>query len=389
MTLVHPTMTRPTPLRESVGSGSLSPSKLRVLHAITPSRMAGAETFLARLLKNASAGTIGHQCLINRDSPAIDEMRAAGVDFEQAGIGGKANLLAVSRLAKAARAAGASLINSHLSTASWWCCWLERLGGLPTIGHVHGFTSAHWHRGQSHLVTCSNAVKRDLVQKGFDANHITALHIPVEPADVLPTRSRREVRQEFGVDENTPIVGTFAHLSVKKGYRELILAAQRVLKEMPTAQFWCFGDGLLRDELTLQAQEFGIADRFRLMGFRRDVPDMMRAVDVMALPSHCEPFGLVYVEAGLCDRPVVACQAGGVPEVIEHGESGLLVPPKSPAELAEAILQLLGDRTRAEAMGRRGNEICHSRCNWPKYVAELSQVYERVLDERAMGNRAA
>jgi len=340
--------------------------------------MAGAEMFLARLMRNATDGDVEHRCVVNSGSPALDELRAAGIDFESAGIGGKVNVMAIARLARAARESGASLIDSHLSSASWWCGWLERMGGLPTIGHVHGFTSARWHRGQTHLVTCSEAVKQDLVNKGFGDNRVTALPIPVAPTDVKRTRSTREIREELGVDEQTPIVGTFAHLSIKKGYRELVIAAARVLNEMPTAQFWCCGDGPLREEIEQTAAELGIADRFRLLGFRRDAADVMRAVDVMALPSHREPFGLVYVEAGLCERPVVACQAGGAPEIIEHGESGLLVPPQSPPELAEAILELLNDRTRGEAMGRAGYDICTSRFTWPKYVAELNAVYERV-----------
>ncbi len=377
MPTTHPVRLRST---NRLGRSHVSDrvASLRVLHAITPSRMAGAETFLARLLKHAKGSPIEHRCVVSRDSPALDELRAAGVDFQPAGIGGKVNVMAVARLARAAREAGASVIDSHLSSASWWCGWLERMGGLPTVGHVHGFTSARWHRGQTHLVTCSEAVKQDLIDKGFDAGRITPLHLPVEPADVEQTRSRSAVRRAFGVDEQTPIVGTFAHLSIKKGYRELVLAAEQVLRAMPQARFWCFGDGLLRDELTQKAAELGIADRFRLMGFRRDVADMMRAVDVMALPSHREPFGLVYVEAGLCERPVIACQAGGAPEIIKHGESGLLVPPKSPNELASAILELLGDRTRAEAMGRHGNEICRSRFNWPRYIERISNVYEKL-----------
>lgn len=222
-------------------------------------------------------------------------------------------------------------------------------------------------------------MKQDLIDKGFQPDRITPLHLPVEPADVAPTQSRAAVRAELGVSETTPVVGTFAHLSEKKGYRELVVAAKQVLQEMPTAQFWCFGDGVLRDEITQQASELGIADRFRLLGFRRDVPNLMRAVDVMALPSHREPFGLVYVEAGLCERPVIACRAGGAPEIVEHGESGLLVPPKSPPELAAAILEILGDRTLAETMGRRGNEICRTRFNWPTYIERISEVYEHVV----------
>lgn len=352
--------------------------QLRVLHAITPSRMAGAEMFLARLLKNAAGGEVEHRCVVNSTSPALDELTAAGVDFQPAGIGGKINVMAIARLARAARNAGASLIDSHLSSASWWCGWLERLGGLPTLGHVHGFTSARWHRGQTHLVTCSEAVRQDLLDKGFEPDRVTAITLPVEPADVVATRTRREIRDELGVDDTTPVVGTFAHLSIKKGYRELVVAAEQVLREMPTAQFWCCGDGVLREELTQTATELGIVERFRLLGFRRDVADVMRAVDVMALPSHREPFGLVYVEAGLCERPVVACRAGGAPEIIEHNESGLLVPPQSPHDLARAILELLNNPTRAAAMGRTGHQICTSRFTWPRYIAELNTVYERV-----------
>jgi len=341
--------------------------------------MAGAEMFLARLLKHAKGGPIEHRCIVNSGSPALEEMRAAGIDLEPAGIGGKVNVMAIARLAKAARDAGASIIDSHLSSASWWCGWLERFGGPPTVGHVHGFTSARWHRGQSHLVTCSESVKRDLMEKGFDPHRVSAIPLPVDPTDMVFTRSRAEVRKEFGVEEGTPIVGTFAHLSVKKGYRELIVAAEQVLREMPTAQFWCFGNGILREELEAEAAKLGIADRFRLIGFRRDVADMMRAVDVMALPSHREPFGLVYLEAALCERPVIACQAGGAPEIVEQGETGLLVPPKSPPELATAILQLLGDPSRAEQMGRRGRESCLDRFTWPKYLQQLGQVYESVV----------
>ena len=353
---------------------------LRVLHAITPSRMAGAETFLTRLLLHSAGGAVTHRCIVSRGSKVIDEMRAKGVEVEGLGIRGKANLLAPIRLAAAARRMRASLINSHLSSASWWCSWLERFGGPPTLGHVHGFTSRRWHVGQSHLVACSEAVKRDLVKKGIDAERITVLHLPVEENDLIQSCSRQEIRRELGVDEQTLVVGTFAHLSIKKGYLELVEAAARVLRELPAVQFWCFGEGVLREQLTTRAAELGIGDRFRLLGYRRDVPNLMRAVDVMALPSHREPFGLVYVEAGLCRRPVIACNAGGAPEIVEHGETGLLIPSRQPNSLAEALLELLGDRDKARLMGERGYELCRERFGWERYLTGLNQVYHQVAN---------
>ena len=360
----------------------------RVLHVITPSRMAGAETFLARLMRRSDPTQVAQHCISSRSGATV-EMRIAGMTFETLGISGKLNLLAMSRIRQAAHDFHADVLHSHLSTASWWCGWLERLGGPPSIGHVHGFTSSFWHGQQSHLVACSQAVKADLVQKGIRADRITVNHYPVDPNDQRRTRMPADVRAEFGVDATTPIVGTFAHLSVKKGYRELVRAAELVLNHVPNAQFWCFGEGPLRGELDEQIAAAGIADRVRLLGFRRDVPDLMRAVDVMCLPSHREPFGLVFVEAALAEKPVIACEAGGTPEIVEHGETGLLVRPQNVPDLTQAILTLLDNRDHAAAMGRRARELALDRFTWPKYLARLREVYDHVLGREAIATIAA
>jgi glycosyltransferase involved in cell wall biosynthesis len=131
------------------------------------------------------------------------------------------------------------------------------------------------------------------------------------------------------------------------------------------------------------------------LGFRRDVPDLMRAVDVMCLPSHREPFGLVYVEAALAEKPVIACNAGGAPEIIMQGETGLLVPPPAAekptnvAALAEAILKLIDNRDRARDMGCRGRELALERFTWPRYLDGLNALYAQVLDRDVFSLRKA
>lgn len=351
----------------------------RVLHVITPSRMAGAETFLGRLLRRSSPDQLVNHC-VSSHSNANAEMLAANMPFERLRIGGKGNLLAVHRLRNAARRFSADILHSHLSSASWWCGWLETLGGPPSVGHVHGFTSALWHRRQSHLIACSAAVKQDLIQKGIGGDRITVLHYPADASDLSPTRSPADVRAEFGAGDATPVIGAFAHLSPKKGYRELVHAAFYLLQTMPTAQFWCFGEGPLRNELEQTARELRIADRFKLRGFRRDVADLMRAIDVMCLPSHREPFGLVYVEAALAEKPVIACDAGGAPEIIVHGETGLLVPspPDNVMPLADAIFTILDNRDRSADMGRRAREHALDRFRWSDYLARLADLYDRL-----------
>jgi glycosyltransferase involved in cell wall biosynthesis len=352
--------------------------------------MAGAETFLARLLRRAHGGTVTHRCISSR-SAANAELRAAGVEFETLGIGGKVNLLAIPRMLQAFRAQRAHLLHSHLSTASWWCGWMEQFGGPRSIGHVHGFTSAIWHRRQSHLIACSNAVKHDMIAKGIAAHQLSVMHYPVDPEDITPTRSRAAVRSELGAAADTSIVGTFAHLSPKKGHRELVRAAAIVLRRVPTVQFWCFGEGPLRMELEQSARELGIADHFKLFGFRRDVSDLMRAIDIMCLPSRREPFGLVYVEAALAEKPVIGCNAGGAPEIILPNETGLLIaapkgrltdqPGSNVEDLAEAILTLLDNPGHAAEMGRRARQMALDRFNWAQYLTRLSELYDRVLGQ--------
>jgi glycosyltransferase involved in cell wall biosynthesis len=107
----------------------------------------------------------------------------------------------------------------------------------------------------------------------------------------------------------------------------------------------------------------------------------MNAIDVLALPSHREPCALVYVEAALLAKPIVACRAGGAPESIAEGETGLLVPPRDSAALAEAVLTLLDNRLAARRFGLAGQERARQLFNWPRYIATLEGVYDRVLGE--------
>jgi glycosyltransferase involved in cell wall biosynthesis len=313
----------------------------------------------------------------------VTELRRLGLKFDALKIQGKVNVGALAVLARAARQHGAELIQSTLSTASWWCGWLDWLGGPPTIGHVQGFTSAMWHRRQAHLLAVSNAVKDDLVRQGIEPGRITVLYNALAPEEFLPARDALAVRHELGAESGTPVVGTFAHLSKKKGHRELIEAIPVVLRELPTAQFWFVGQGKLLPELQAIARRHGILANVRFLGYRRDVADLMHAIDVMALPSHREPCALVYVEAALARKPIVACRAGGAPESIADGETGLLVPVRDSAAIAQAVLTLLTNRRQAALMGQAGRERARELFGWDRFVDTLERVYEQVLDERA------
>jgi glycosyltransferase involved in cell wall biosynthesis len=309
-------------------------------------------------------------------------MHRLGIDARPLPIGGKLNAMAIQLLAQQARKTRADVIQSTLSTASWWCGWLERLSGMQTIGHVQGFTSARWHKHQSHLLAVSQAVKDDLVAQGLADEKITVLYNALSPGEFVARRNPRDVRDEFGATDETPVVGTIAHLSEKKGHRDLFAAMPIVCREFPQTQFWIVGQGPLRDELETTARTNGTINNVRFLGFRRDMADVMNAIDVMALPSHREPCALVYIEAALMEKPILACRAGGAPESIADGETGVLVPVRDSQAIADALCQLLDNRHHSRAMGRAGRERARDLFGWPRFIRTLEGVYDRVLDER-------
>ena len=359
----------------------------RVLQVITPSRMSGAEMQLVRMTPHMIARGHDVATIIKRNSSTIAEMCRLGLEVQPQRISGKLSAYALPVLARAAHNHRAEIIQSTLSTASWWSGWLERFGGPPSIGHVQGFTSALWHRHQTHLLAVSNAVKQHLVNQGIPSERFTVLHNAMSPDDFYATRDPLIVRTEHGAEADTPVVGTFANLSEKKGHFDLFAAMPAVLRELPKAQFWIVGQGKLWRELHDIAEKTGVMNNVRFLGFRRDVANLMNAIDVIALPSRREPCTLVYVEAALSRKPCIACRSGCAPESIDDGQTGLLVPTHDSTAIAESLLSLLTNRDRSIRMGQAAYERAVGKFSWDRFIYTLEQVYERVLDESAANRK--
>jgi glycosyltransferase involved in cell wall biosynthesis len=230
-------------------------------------------------------------------------------------------------------------------------------------------------------------VKRHLVNQGIDPERFTVLHNAISPDDFFATRDPLLVRAELGADADTPVVGTFAHLSRKKGYLNLFEAMPTVLRHLPKTQFWIVGEGNLWEELHQIAEQTGVMSNVRFLGFRRDVANLMNAIDVMALPSKREPCALVYVEAALSRKPSIGCRSGGAPESIAEGETGLLVPVGDGPAIAESLLTLLTNRDHAARMGRAAYDRAVGVFGWDRFIHTLERVYERVLDEHPANRR--
>ncbi len=184
------------------------------------------------------------------------------------------------------------------------------------------------------------------------------------------------LREEYGLPPEGPMVGVVARLEAEKGHPTLLDAWPRVLERFSNATLLVIGEGSRESALKEQAAELGISGSVIFTGRRDDVPAVTKSLDVAVLPSYREAQGLTILEAMALSRPVVASNVGGIPEMIEDGKTGLLVPPHDPSALADAIVRLLVDHPLADTLGRAGHALVHDRFCVELMVRAVESIYD-------------
>lgn len=246
-----------------------------------------------------------------------------------------------------------------------------RLTRTPVLCHIHDMTRAwflpryvrYLNRSQR-IIADSNATAEHCIQAGMDPRKLSVIYECVETEKYFKVGKpeRHKVRLELGIGEDKLAIGLVGHVLRYKGHEEFVRAAAVVAAQCPEAKFIIVGDDRMSDEpnfmpyLKTLAHELGISDRLLFIGFRSDVPDIMAAMDLVVVPSWKEPFGRVVVEALATSRPVVGTNVGGIPEIVQHENTGLLVPPRDVEQLAGAITRLARDAELRALMGCRGPE---------------------------------
>jgi glycosyltransferase involved in cell wall biosynthesis len=203
-------------------------------------------------------------------------------------------------------------------------------------------------------------------------------------------------RREFGLSDDAPTAGMVAHMYPNgltglpnvavKGHEVFLDAASLILERMPGAHLFVVGDelagtGSYRRALEARAAALGLNGRLHFTGYRADVAQVLAGLDVVVSPSIQESACYTMVEALLMERGVVASDVGGLPDTVQHGETGLLVPPAEPLALASAVTRLLADPGRRREMGRLGRARCLRRFDVNATVAQLDGLYRNALGE--------
>lgn len=315
---------------------------------------------------------IPKQGLIDRNAVRIlcRLLRDGGADIIHAH-NGRTALIAALAVTLARR--GRCIMTQHFlepnhATLSGPRAWLPRAAHRWVVGRMF------------RILAISQSVRQGMLARGEAPD----AKVVVVPNGITPPLAdgHTTIRTELGIDADVPLVACVARLEHEKDIASLVQAMAEVTREMPRACCIIAGNGAQRDALHAQIKQLGLEQSVLLLGFRQDAPNVIAAADLFVLPSLAEPFGLVILEAMALGKAVIATKAGGPLEIVVPGQTGLLAPPAAPYELAQAILTLLRDPARREAMGEQGRARYVQQFTAARMAQQTLAVYRQAAGRR-------
>ena len=244
--------------------------------------------------------------------------------------------------------------------------------------HLNGNSFSRWkHRQVDFFIAASEAIRKMLVADGVPSERAVTVHEGIDLEHVLAAPPVN-VHQAFWLPHQAPVVGNVAALVPHKGHRHLIEAAHLVVREMPDTRFLILGEGELREQLERQIRDYHLEKHVPLPGFRTDVIGCIKGFDLFVMSSVTEGLGTSLLDAMACSRASVATRAGGIPELVQAGRTGVLVEPRDHAAMAREIVRLLKDDGLRRQMGEAARTRVAERFTVERMIAETAAVYERV-----------
>jgi len=319
------------------------------------------------------------------ESPLLTEAPAAGVPAVAVRMRGPLDIPALAALRRLMRERAVGLVHTHSSVDSWLGGLAAKSLRLPVVRSRHVSIRilrrrALVYRLADRIITSGEAVRAIVVGAGIAPARVVSIPPGVDIARFHPRVSGKAVREELGIPAGAPVVGLVANIRGSKGHNVFLEAAGEILGRSPDARFLIVGDGVGFAEVRERVHAMGLEPAVTMMGFRRDIPEVMAALDVLVLPSiRSEATSQVIPQALAVGTPVVASTVGGNPELIRDGETGRLVAPGDGRALARAVLSLLADPERARALARAGQAAALARYSIDASMARTTDVYRALV----------
>ena len=377
------------PCLEPLATPAVAGGRVRVVEILATGTNGGAQEHLFSLLSRLDRSRYDASVIALSGGSAVRKLQRAG--FQVTVVEEPDDAIATGVLATILADVNPDVIHSHMYRA-------ELVGtraaiALGAAGHRRPYivSTVHSSRIRSEedrrvlqiltpqidqLIAVSRAIETKIRDEGRAGAPVRLIYNGVDLARYDETLPCCTFREQYGIEPDAVVVGVVARLEPEKGHPTLLESWPAVLRAVPNAVLLIVGEGSRHAELEQLAASLRIAHRVVFTGRRDDVPEVTAALDVAVLPSYREAQGLSILEAMALSRPVVASRVGGIPEVIEDGVSGLLVPPHDPEALAAAIVRLLTNHPLADMIGRAGHDVVHERFCIGLMVRAVESIYD-------------
>lgn len=331
------------------------------------------------------------------DTPLAVKAKARGVTYSCIASDRKFDPAAIMALRRRIRTQGGPVVHSHGYKADLYSLPAAKLAGVPLVTTVHGWTSENfkvrlYEKLQASSwrffdrVFCVSENYRRVARRAGVAeqklvlvpNGIMASYHVANGAE-----ARAAARRRLGLADEQVAVAIIGRLGIEKGHEYFLRGAANVLRSHSTARFLIIGEGAERENIESLAEQLNILPYVKLLGHRDDMPEIYPAIDVLAITSLREGLPNVLLEAMLHAIPAVAMAVGGIPDVVRHGDDGLLVPPRDIARYSEALARFVGNPALRRAMGERARQKVVQDYLFEQRVRTVERLYNETLGTTA------
>ena len=376
----------------------ISDKKIKVLYVVENTTYGGGERGFGQLSAQLSRSHFLPHIAAHPGGILENQARERGIEFFPLNMNRKLNLKTIFKLTDLINDYKIDIVHSMGSRADFFarmaCRKMYDVKIISTIAMlVEGYDVGSFRKALYKLTDCysskfvsqfiavSNALKKKLILKRkIPRKKISVIYNGVELDKYNPEREDFEgLRQSLGIDDDCIVVGSIGRLVYQKGFQYFIQAADIISNKNNKIRFFIVGDGPEEKNLKAMVKTSTISDVFMFTGQRFDIPQILALFDIFVFPSILEGLPRVVIEAMAMAKPIVATDISGVREQLSHNHDGLIVPPKNPQALAEAITHLIDDKNKANKLGKKARSSAMLKFDLKQTVGNIERLYKNLL----------
>lgn len=381
--------------------------KIRILH-IAATSTGGVGLNILLLSKYLNKDQFNISVAMALGAPLDEEFVKEGVKIYPIQMSRKPNrlinLLGLYQLWRLIGAEKFDIVHTHTSVGGFLGRVAAKARGVPVVlWSIHGWafnypmgciSKKFWRAIERFLDFFTDhyvAVCRNMMEVGIQGSitkpkKVSVIYYGIEVDKYDTSTCSNQVRKELGIGENIPIVGNIGRIEPQKAVDDFLKAAKLVKDQIPNVKFIIVGDGPLKNAMERLSVQLGIKDDVLFTGWEKNIKKYSSVMDVVCIPSLWEALPLLLLEVMAMKKPVAATRVGGIPEAVDDGKTGILVPPSKPEIMAHAIINLIVNKRTTEEMGKAGRQRVQQLFSVEKMIMHYEKLYLTLLKRNKTGN---